>query len=127
MVMGRVLLSRRRALSESADGHGGLNPTENRSQGEGVPQGCIRREGGGGLGPKSVGTKNGPTGFSQRQLSFSPTMVPLVWGGGGAPHTVHGHSNTFLWEGGGGMHQKRWRGGQSGTQKCVCPNQYFLP
>ena len=60
MVMGRVLLSRRRALSESADGHGGLDPTENRSQGEGVPQGCIRREGGGGAGTQKCGHQKWP-------------------------------------------------------------------
>ena len=38
----------------------------------------------GGLGPKSVCTKNGPTRFSELQISFFPTMAALVWGGGGA-------------------------------------------
>ena len=33
---------------------------------------------GGGLGPKSVRTKNGPTGFAQRRISRFPTMVTLV-------------------------------------------------
>ena len=31
--------------------------------------------GGGDLGPKSLCTKNGLTRFSQRQISFCPTMV----------------------------------------------------
>ena len=47
---------------------------------------------GGGLGPKSVGTKNGPTRFFQRQISSRGR------GGGTPPHppTVPGHSNTSL-------------------------------
>ena len=36
-------------------------------------------EGGGG---NSLCTKNGPTRFSQRQISVFPAMVTLVWGRG---------------------------------------------
>ena len=38
--------------------------------------------GGGGFGPKTWCTKNGLTRFSLLQISFFPTMVTLVWGGG---------------------------------------------
>ena len=51
--------------------------------------GCSREvlKGGGGrrrgdLGPKSLCTKNGLTRFSLLKMSFFPTMVTLVWGGG---------------------------------------------
>ena len=40
------------------------------------------RRGGGGFGPKTWCTKNGLTRFSLLQISFFPTMVTLVWGGG---------------------------------------------
>ena len=40
------------------------------------------RGGGGGLGPKSLRTKNGPIRFSLMQISVFPTMVPLVGVGG---------------------------------------------
>ena len=39
-------------------------------------------EGGGGLGPKSLCSKNGPTRLFQLQISFFLTMVPLVLRGG---------------------------------------------
>ena len=35
------------------------------------------------MGPKSVCTKNGPTRVSPLQTALLPTMVTLVWGGGG--------------------------------------------
>ena len=46
-------------------------------------RGSIRRGGGGGgMEPKSLCTKNGPTRFSQLQISFFRTVVTLVWRGG---------------------------------------------
>ena len=47
---------------------------------EAVAWDVFRREEGGGLGPKSVCTKNGPIRFSQWEIPFCPTMVTLVWG-----------------------------------------------
>ena len=57
-----------------------------------------REEGSGGLGPKVLCTIKGPIRFSQRYISFFPTMVPLVWkgGGGGAARMVVSRSSTSL-------------------------------
>ena len=44
--------------------------------------GLLLSRGGGGFGPKTWCTKNGLTRFSLLQISFFPTMVTLVWGGG---------------------------------------------
>ena len=38
---------------------------------------------GGGLGPKRLCTKSGPTRFYKLYISFFPTMVTWVWGGRG--------------------------------------------
>ena len=48
-------------------------------------QGCVRRgEGLGGLGPKSLCTKMARQDFPNGKfIVFLPTMVTLVWGGGG--------------------------------------------
>ena len=59
---------------------GGKGVLEERRGGGGLAQGL--GIGGGGLGPKKVCTKNGQAGFSQRSISFFPTKVPLVGGGG---------------------------------------------
>ena len=61
-------------------------------------------EGGGrgGLGPKKFCTKNGPTRFSLFQITFFPTVVTLIWRGGGFPGggypplLLYGHSNVSL-------------------------------
>ena len=42
-----------------------------------------REGGGGGLGPKSLRTKRAPVQIFPIANSFDPTMVMLVWGGGG--------------------------------------------
>ena len=55
------------------------------------PQG----KGGGGLGPKILCTKNSPIRFSPLKVSFFPTMVILVWRGGGGAPTVVGCSNVW--------------------------------
>ena len=50
--------------------------------------------GGGGFGPKTWCTKNGLTRFSRLYISFFPTMVTLVWGGG---EGVLGEGSRPLW------------------------------
>ena len=49
----------------------------------------LLEEGRGGLGHKSVCTKNGLIRFSQRQIPYFPTMVTSVGGGGGSSDGCH--------------------------------------
>ena len=61
------------------------------------------KRGGGGVGPKSVRTENGPTrDFPNGEFHFFLTVVTLVWGGGGdttPPTMAYGHSHTSLIQG----------------------------
>ena len=68
-------------------------PVDGRRRGRDVSEGrevppqkdVLEREeaGGGGLRPNTLCTKNGPTRCSRLQISFFPTLITLVWRGGG--------------------------------------------
>ena len=58
-------------------GHGGPGEVVG---GGGEWGGGLLDGGGGGLGPKNLCAKNGPTRFSQQEISFFPTMVTFLQG-----------------------------------------------
>ena len=72
--------------------------------------------GAGGLGPRSLCTKNGPTRFFPMVNFVLSHDGPFGLeggrsrGGGGPPPTVYGHSNTSLGGGGGARPLGRWEG-----------------